>query len=382
MGGHRLNNIDVLNVEEELQTFMNDTNKHDLNVLNEELQQGHYPNVISKANTFRERYPDNKELLTTLWKVSAISHAELREYRQAKEIISGIYNEKADHSVDALIILGQLAFMCDYKLARRIMSEVVKRKESAQDMDKEKASGAYLILGETEENLEKPKRALKYYKKGFESLDDEDENANYLKVFLAFKIGMLHTTLGEQEHALEYLKLSLKYADGSQAQLKINSLVGIGQICGSLDKGDEGYPYLQEALKMLPGSTLNNSPVHIEALLETGYYHYQQAEYEEGVGIYEEAIQMYITLQNISARKLGMMYMQYGYCLANQQKIEPKMASTYYEKAIVQLEKENDIELLHSALTDVIDFFDEIGNKGKKQRYEKRMLELAEEANA
>src|SRR5699024_9867783 len=140
-------------------------------------------------------------------------------------------------------------------------------------------------------------------------------------------------------------------------------------------------PYLQEALRMLPESTLNNSPVHIEALLETGYFYYQRGQYENGVMIYEEAIQKYTASQHISARKLGMMYMQYGYCLANQQEPQHKKAGTYYEKAIEQLEREEDIELLHSALSDVIDFFDEIGNQGKKARYEKRMLELAEKAN-
>lgn len=381
-GGDSMNNIDVMNLEDEIQQFINETNKYDLNILIHEIQQGHYPNVLSKAKDFREKYMDDNELIHTLWKVSAISHAEIQEYRQAKEIISDLYYEKTDYTVDELVILGQLAFMCDYKLARRIMSAVIKKSETEQEMDSEVLSGVYLILGETEENLEKPKRALKYYKNGFDSLDDQDEKGNYIKVFLAFKIGMLHTTLNEQESALEYLKRSLEYTDDSVPQLKINSLVGIGQIYASLEKGDEGYPYLREALDMLPQSTLKNSPVHMDALLEMGYYHYSESHYEKAIIMYEQAIQMYTASKNTTPRKLGMMYMQYAYCLANQQNPQHKLASAYFEKAIVQLEKEDDIELLHSALNDVIAFFDKIGNKSKQQYYENRMFELAEKANA
>ncbi|HLQ70779.1 MAG TPA: tetratricopeptide repeat protein, partial [Bacillota bacterium] len=204
----------------------------------------------------------------------------------------------------------------------------------------------------------------------------------YLNVFLTFKIGMLYTTLNEQENALAYLKQSLEYTDESVPQLKINSLVGIGQIYAGLDKGDEGYPYLQEALDMLPNSTLKNSPVHMDALTEMGYYHYSQGQYDKGTTMYEEAIQMYTASRNTNPRKLGMMYMQYAYCLANQENPQEELAGTHFEKAIVQLEKENDVELLHSALNDVITFFDKIGSKSKRQYFEKRMLKLAETFNA
>src|SRR5699024_6709002 len=100
-----------------------------------------------------------------------------------------------------------------------------------------------------------------------------------------------------------------------------------------------------------------------------------------GVPIYGKAIQKYTAFQPTSARKLGMMYMQYAYCLANQETPQQNQASTYFEKAIAELEEENDVELLHSALTDVIAFFDKIGDKGKKRSYEKRMLSLANEVN-
>lgn len=376
-----MSNKDVLDLEKELQALINDTNEKDLHVLIEELQENHYPNVISKAEEFRAKYHDNTDLVTTLWKVSAISHTEIREYRQAQEIISDLYYGDTSNTVEELVTLGQLAFMCDYKLARRIMSDVIKKAESEYDISGDVISGVYLILGETEENLQKPKRALKYYKKGLDSLDTQREDENYIRVFLAFKIGMIHTTLEEEESALNYLKRSLEYADGTIPQLKINSLVGIGQIYGSLDQGEEGYPYLQEALQMLPESDLKNSPVHMEALLEVGYYHYRQGDYEKGVVNYEEAIQMYTTSQQTEPRKLGMMYMQYGYCLAHLEIPNNPLASTFYEKAITELEKEDDLELLHSALTDVIDFFDQIGNKGKKQYYETKMLQLAEKAN-
>src|SRR5699024_4603682 len=268
--------------EEEMQQFINEENKHDLDILIYEFQQGHYPNVLSKAKDFREKYCNNNGLIHTLWKVSAISHAEIQEYRHAKEIIYDLYQKNMDDTVDRLVTLGQLAFMCDYKLARRIMSAVVKKSETEEPVDSEVLSGVYLILGESEENLDKPKRAVKYYKKGLESIEERDGKDAYLNVFLTFKIGMLYTTLNEQENALAYLKQSLEYTDESVPQLKINSFVGIGQIYAGLDKGDEGYPYLQEALDMLPNSTLKNSLVHMDALTEMGYYHYSQGQYDKG----------------------------------------------------------------------------------------------------
>lgn len=376
-----MNNKDVLDFETELQAFMNDVNEQDLRLLIDELQKNHYPNVISKAEKYRETYRDNPDLVHMLWKVSAISHAEIREYHLAKEIISKLYDDNASSTLEDLVTLGQMAFMCDYKLARRIMSDAIKKTETMDDVSPEVVSGIYLILGESEENLDKPKRALKYYKKGLESLDAQSEAEPYIKMFLAFKIGMLHTTLKEHDASLEYLKRSLTYADEKVPQLKANVLVSIGQIYGSLDRGEEGYPYLKEALQMLPNSDLENSYVHMEALLETGYYHYRRGDYEKGVDVYDMAIQMYTASHQTDPRKLGMMYMQYSYCLAHISSPDNKQASIYYEKAISQLEKENDIELLHSALTDVIAFFDQIGNKSKQQYYESKMLRLAEKAN-
>lgn len=375
-----MNNRDILNVEEEIKSFMDDTNEHDLKVLIEEFQERHYTNVLSKAKAFRDTYVDNEALIHTLLKVSAISHAEIQEYRQAKEIISDLYFGGVYTSIEELIMLGELAFMCDYKLARRIMSAVIEKAETEQSVNEDVISGVYLILGETEENLNKPKRALKYYKSGLDLLSGQNEDEDYIKVFLSFKIGMLHTAEQEQGTALEYLKRSLEYAEGTLPQLKINSLIAIGQIYGSIDKGDEGYPYLVEALEMLPESELKNSPAHMEALLEVGYYHYKQGEYEKGANVYEDAVQVSKAL-NTPPRKLGMMYMQYAFCLANQNEANNRLASTFFEKAIDQLENENDTELLHSALTDVIAFFEEVGNRSKREFYEKRMLTLAEEAN-
>ncbi|WP_087972095.1 hypothetical protein [Oceanobacillus rekensis] len=87
-----------------------------MEVIVEELKRGHFPNVLSKTKAFREKHETNGK------------------------------------SIDDLILYGDLAFMCDYKLARRIMSDAVKQIENVKAYDQQKAAHAYLVLGEAEGN--------------------------------------------------------------------------------------------------------------------------------------------------------------------------------------------------------------------------------------
>ncbi|MFC4556885.1 hypothetical protein ACFO3D_01525 [Virgibacillus kekensis] len=61
--------------------------------------------------------------------IDAICHTELREFKKAAEVIEQLYNNSAND----LMLLGELAFMCNYKLARRILSDAVKHMEEQDD---------------------------------------------------------------------------------------------------------------------------------------------------------------------------------------------------------------------------------------------------------
>ncbi|MGY0692147.1 hypothetical protein ACW2QC_05045 [Virgibacillus sp. FSP13] len=85
---------------------------------------------------------------------------------------------------------------------------------------------------------------------------------------------------------------------------------------------------------------------------------------------------MYKKQSGKSDRKLGMVYMQYAYCLEHKDKEDKHLAGINYERAIEQLEKIKDRELLENAFADVIAFFDATNNTKKKRIYENKFVKM------
>jgi len=276
--------------------------------------------------------------------------------------------------VDELILYGNLAFMSDYRLARKIMSDAIKKMEAVGEEASTRIARAYLVLGEAEENLEKFPRAIKYYQRSLRILQDDEDGEMHL--FLHYKLGALHSSINEIDQAISYLQKTLELAEGKNEEMKINSLVSMAIMHGSRDEGEKAVPYLKEALPLLENSSLKNKVVHAEAHTEMAFYYFNQSILDQAIPHYEKAIKMYKNLPTYSARKLGMIYMQYAYSLEHQTKPEKSHAGRIYEKAIEQLEKTEDRELLENALADVISFFDQTNNTKKKRLYENKFVEM------
>ncbi|WP_106497836.1 tetratricopeptide repeat protein [Lentibacillus sp. Marseille-P4043] len=368
-------NKDILNLEEQFEQTMNEANKDDLQELLEEFKRNHFPNVLSKSAQLRDKYQDNKQLVELLMLLEAVSHAQIEEFRRSSEIIQQLYNDADSMSGNELITLGELAFMSDYKLARRILSDAVKRMETEAEPDRIKLARGYLVLGEAEEQLEKFTRAIKYFKQGLTYFQADDIRDKYMILYLHFKIGMLYSTKNEQKEAIEYLQKAVELADENK-EMKINSLVSLAKIYGSRNDNEMAYSYLKETLGLIDDSALSETLVHAEALIEMAFYYFDQSKLDEAVPYYQRAIDMYKKQPGKSDRKLGMVYMQYAYCLEHKDKEDKHLAGVNYERAIEQLEKIKDRELLENAFADVIAFFDATNNTKKKRIYENKFVKM------
>lgn len=368
-------NMDILNLEEQFEQVKNETNQADLLTLLKEIKQDHFPNVLAKSAEYREKYGDDPQLVQLLLLIEAVSHAQIGEYKQASIIMNKLYASANDLSGSELVIYGELAFMCDYKLARRILSEAVKRMEDEEEPDRMKLARGYLVLGESEEKLEKFTRAIKYYKQGLTYFQEDDIRDQYMILYLHFKIGMLYSAKNEYDPAIMYLQKAVDLAD-DHLEMKINSMVSLAKIHGTRDDDEQAYRYLQEVLPLIADSKLAGTAVHAETLIEMAFYHFDQSLLDEAVPYYEQAIDMYKKSHDKSVRKLGMVYMQYAYCLEHKTKADKHRAGVNYERAIEQLEKTGDRELLENAYADVIAFFDATNDTKKKHKIEEKYVKM------
>ncbi|ALX47287.1 tetratricopeptide repeat protein [Lentibacillus amyloliquefaciens] len=370
--------MDILDLNEHFQDNMFSEYRAELEELLEEFKRGHYPNVLTKSADLRSNEDLNRELRDKLRMVEAISHSEIGEAKASSEIITELYQD----STIEWMLLGEMAYMCDFKLARRILSAAVKEMEENGEQDPIKLARGYLVLAEAEENLEKYVRAIKYFKKGLTYFQGDESPDQYMILYLHFKIGMMYSMRNEADESLHYLSNLIDMAGDSNEDLKINSLVTIAKTFGSKNENEKAYPYLEEALDLLEGSSLENKITHAEALTEMAFYYFEQSQLTMAVPYYEKAINIYKRLNQSSHRKAGMIYMQYAYCLEHMEQPNLKKAGNSYENAIDKLELTKDSELLENALADVIAFFDNTADQKTKRKYENKFVELTNAKNA
>lgn len=374
-----MSTMDIFNVDDSIREFTNDANKDDLNVIVEEFKRGHFPNVLYKTKAFRQTYEPNNRLARILSLLDATCHAQIGEGKRAADIIRNIYQHSNTKSVDDLILYGNLAFMCDYKLARRIMSDAVKQVENEDAFDPLKAGQAFLVLGEAEEHLEKFVRAIKYYKRGLTYFQAAKEQNRQMILFLHFKLGALHSMTNKTDKAIEYLEKTIDLTEENDLEIKINSLVSLAKMYGSKDDSNKAIAYLETAIPLLEDSTLAYKLVHAEAYTEMAYNYFDQSKFDQAVPYYERAIGLHLGLPNYSPRELGMIYMQYAYCVENKEPSDTSLAGRNYEKAYEQLEKTKDLELIENSLADIIAFFNRIDHVRKKRFYENKFVKLTNE---
>ncbi|QHS24216.1 tetratricopeptide repeat protein [Virgibacillus sp. MSP4-1] len=364
-----------INIKNRLEQLKESTNTEFINDIVYDFEQEDYENLIRSVETAKQELEFDGEDIYTLNLLEILGYIELNQMTEAEKAIKSIYSKYEEDGVK-LHLLGQLAYEVDLKLARKFLSRSLKLFETdssgVSSIDKARA---YLLLAETEEQLSKIPRALKYYDKGLESLSEGEDVNDYLASFLHFKKGMLLAARQEYEQSVESLKMGIDRA-GENLDIKIHLLVSLGKIYVSMENYDDGLPYLQEAKTILEEQSSDFETLLAETLTELAYYDYQQEQYSQALANYRRAIQLYEKENKVEPRKLGMIYMQYAHCLESIESPDNKKAGGYYEKGIECLEQVDNGELLENALADVIKFFEKTKNNKKIKKYEQKVVNL------
>ncbi|TQS75752.1 tetratricopeptide repeat protein [Ornithinibacillus gellani] len=376
MGDGKMADLRILDLDEKLEQLWDDNNKEKLHVIMEEFKRRHYPNVLSKMEQVKEVSPDHPQLHRLLMIIAAVCHAQMNELKTATILINQLYEQPDAHDSDELLILGELAYMTDFKLARRILSEAIRRLDEEQYTGAEQYARGYIALAGAEEQLQKYIRSIKYYKQALAYHEKQDTDDIQMRVHLLFKIGSLSVEVGKLEEAVEYLNQSIELAGEELLDVKINGLVQTAKVYGSLQKSELVHTYLKEALGRIGESTLEGTRTHAEALVEMGYLYFETPSYDEAVPYYQEAIQIFNQIHHPSSREMGMIQMQYAFCLANMERPRHAEATKQFEVAIQWLERTNNRQLLENALIDVIDYFERKKDQKNKRIYEQKLVKL------
>src|SRR5699024_6608087 len=186
--------------------------------------------------------------------IEAISRAEMEEFRNSREIMKELYEDKSKKKYHDYMLLAEQVFMSEYKLASRIMTEEVKQMEYKETPDQTNLMTDNLDLGEYEEQLRKFKRAIKYYKRGLSFVKEDTQLDKYMVIYLHIKIGMLYTTLNETDQAISYLQKTNELNDETDkdyCDIKVYSLVTSAKPYARNNEGQKGYPYLIDDLTVL-----------------------------------------------------------------------------------------------------------------------------------
>src|SRR5699024_8040022 len=142
-------------------------------------------------------------------------------------------------------------------------------------------------------------------------------------------IGMLNSTLHETEEAISYFKRTNELAVNQHADIKAFSLIGLAKTYATNDMADRAYPHLIEASEIIEGSSLTDSLTHAEAITELAFYYFTKSKLKEAIPYYEQAINTYMKQPRYSARMLGMIYMQYAYCLNHEEEANKVQADKH-----------------------------------------------------
>src|SRR5699024_10923136 len=213
----------VLNVDEEMKKYITEENRELLSEIAREFKEGIFTNVLSKTSRLRSQFQPEAGLNHLLDIIKVTSHAQLGEMDQAAEIINELFEKKKDNpeAVDELLLYGQLSFMCDYNLARKIMSHTRNIMEDQGETESTRLARCYAMLAEAEQNLNKYLLAVKYYQRGIEIIDRNEAQEKDIILFHYYKRAGLYTTMNETGKAIEFLEKTLQLAEGYNEEIKI-----------------------------------------------------------------------------------------------------------------------------------------------------------------
>ncbi len=368
-----MDEIKGLNINDVLDELKKHADNEDVKHIIESFEGEAYEGVILYIESAKKFYQNNENVTYGLLLLELLSNMQLNKKEEAERNIETLYSETQDHDRERLLIIGELASDVNLKLARKILSQLVKLLEEETQKSPLITGKAYLLLAEVEENLQKLPRAIKYYQQGLAIFSDMEGTEGFLSI-VNYKMGNLYSSIGNKDDAIESFKKALELTEHDEGKIPI--LVSLGKILGSMEKEEEAFTYLSEALELIEKSTLNNNIIHAEALTEVAYYYFDSGKIDQAIPYYEKALAIYEKEKMVPNRKRGMIHMQYAYCLEHKEQPNIPQAGMQYENGLRYLEQAGDRELYENALMDVISFFTTTNNKKKKRIYENKFLKL------
>lgn len=368
-----MDEIKGLNIIEVLYELKKNADHDDVKHIVKSFEGEEYADVILYIESAKKSYQNNENVTYGLLLLELLSNMQLNNKEAAERNIEILYSKTRDHNVERLLIIGELASDVNLKMARKILSQLVKLLEEEAQKSSQIIGKAYLLLAEVEENLQKLPRAIKYYQQGLAIFSELEGSKGFLSI-VNYKMGNLYSSIGNKDDAIESFKKALELTELDEGKIPI--LVSLGKILGSMEKEEEAFTYLSEALELIEKSTLNNNIIHAEALTEIAYYYFDSGKVDQAISYYERALAIYEKEKVVPNRKRGMIHMQYAYCLEHKEQPNISQAGMQYENGLRYLEQAGDRELYENALMDVISFFTTTNNKKKKRIYENKFLKL------
>lgn len=364
-----------INLDELMELLRQYEEDQDIRYVIEYFPNENYEQAVTYIHAAKQSFEAKKEVMYALLILELLSYIKLEKQEEAKTCIQALHILIPEDDKEKLLMLGELAYQVDLKITRRILSQLVHLLEENTQTSPLTMGKAYLLLAETEENMDKLPRSIKYYERAIAYFREEDPNSKLLS-FLYYKIGVLYSAINKKTEAIDALKKGLAF-DNGQIENKIHILVSLGSVYASMENSEDAFNYLSQALEHIENSSLSYKIIHAETLTELAFYYFDSGKVDEALPYYEKALAIYHKEKSVPNRKLGMIYMQYAYCLEHNQKPNISHAGMQYENGLRFLEKSDDSELYENALMDVISFFTTTNNKRKKRFYENKALKLS-----
>lgn len=348
-------------------------------------EEENYPGGIEQLQKalvyFRKKLPEAHPIIVETISAVANAYIEIEKYDEAiapYETILKSKIEAGDKLGEALTLLriGEIYYYKDLKQAR---SEVMKALKIFQNMDKQEHTHilkAYLMLGEIDENMANYPRAINYYKKALQIVEEQNQTNVAMVVFIYSKIGMISIKMNELDEAKVYLEKGLPISKNF-ANIRMQFLYGLGKIYSFEKQYDKACQMFTEFLQGLEQSGHKVSKSYADTLQALAFNFLQQNQFEAALKYYDEARLTYNQLMSTSCREeKGLTYMRIGYCFEKITNLDLKQAEQYYVKGYEILSKVKSVELREEALAALIDFYRRTNKPSKRRVYEDKLVKL------
>ncbi|WP_018933027.1 tetratricopeptide repeat protein [Gracilibacillus lacisalsi] len=268
-----------------------------------------------------------------------------------------------------LMKTGELHFHIDLKKARRIIDQAVKLVNTEHPL----SVRGFMLLAEIEENLTAFPRAVKYYERALEIINQKYEKDHFLVVFLYSKLGTIALKMGEDQKAKRFLEAGLPLSD-KYPKIRMQFLYALGKIYSKQEIYEQAMDMYTDFLQGLEAQDKMRTLAYANTLQAIAYNFLMQADVDNAIVRYHEALSIYEKLGSNCRNEKGLTAIRLGY--SYYQAGEIKQAEKYYELGAETIEKVNDQAIKQEAYLALIEFYKETNQPKKQYQYEHKLIQF------